>query len=269
MVSRDESAMERLHGPLARLVLSVTERALLGPLGVERLLVGVRTPDGRLSIVTHGASDGPTGFSWSGAAPFISALRRAEAGCGGSIVWTGDRWIYRYGAAVEGSEEVVVVAAVMTGQPTGLPGLHAAVGSAVYSILAESDASIPEASIVVSVASKDRGYEVSVARAGEHGYEPVIRSAPTVEVATAECAAVLAETDLVVRFADQKAVAGVPVSIVVADWPGVGLVIGASENATPSAVSPAIAVFKASNACRRLTAERASAPAPVTMATPG
>ncbi len=100
--------------------------------------------------------NGDTGFSWSGAAPFISALRRADPGHSGSIVWTGEHWIYRYGVVVESSEEVVVVAAIMTDRPMSKPDLHAAVSSAIYSILAESDASIPEASIVVSVASKKR-----------------------------------------------------------------------------------------------------------------
>jgi hypothetical protein len=265
-MNRHESTIRRFEGPVARMVLAVTQRALLGPLDVERLLICVRGPGGRLELAMTGSPNRPTGMPWGQAAPFISAMRRTRPGTDGSIVRVDDHWVYRYAVAVEGTEEVVVVAAIMADRPPSLAGVHAAVGSAVYSILAESETSIPDASLVVSVASNERGYEVSLARAGVHGNEPVTRSGATVDVAIARCAAALAGNELTIRFADQKAVQGESVSIVVVDSPEVGTVIGASGHVAPGVVSPAVAVFKAANACSRLAAERAAAAA--TAATP-
>ncbi|NNF53604.1 MAG: hypothetical protein HKN03_04075, partial [Acidimicrobiales bacterium] len=71
--------VDRFQGPVARIVLAVTQQALLGPLGIRHLVVGVRSPGGRLEIVTTDASnsaqDGSSGFQWTQAVPLLGAMR--------------------------------------------------------------------------------------------------------------------------------------------------------------------------------------------------
>lgn len=254
--------VDRLQGPVARIVLAVTQQALLGPIGIRYLVVGVRSPGGRLEIVTTDASnsahDGSSGFLWSEAAPLLGAMRCVAAQRPASGVLAGNSSVVVYASAVQGSSRQVVIAAVSERMPNEaeLDRINAALTSAVYTILVESDAAVPDASVVVDTRMIEGGVEASVSRAGWNHNQPVVRTGRSVTDAVAQGAAQLVDPALVVRYADQKSVLGTMVSLVVLEAGGIGAVAGATGMDAPGSVATAIAVIKAADACARIEAER-------------
>ncbi len=253
-----------LTGPSARVVLAVLQQALLTPLGTERILVGVKGFDGRFTVLSTDASNlpepGRPRFLWSHAAPIIASLRQQRPGVPGSVIECGNRLLYRYAQVVPQTRQQVVVGAVLKQVPTEIAALHAAISSALYTLLPQSGRDIPDASVSVSVQSDDPGYKATVAFAGDTGVVKVTSRARTVAMATAQATIEASGVPLRLRFADQIAVAGTPISLIVADSTA-GAVVGSSELATPGNVTPALAVLKAANAVSRIEAETAGEPA--------
>lgn len=265
--------VDRFQGPVARIVLAVTQQALLGPLGIRHLVVGIRSPGGRLEIVTTDASnsaqDGSSGFQWTQAVPLLGAMRRVIAQRPASGVLAGNSSVVVYASAVHGSSSEVVIAAVSDRMPneSEMGRVNAALTSAVYTILGESDAAVPDASVVVETRMIDGGVEASVARAGFNRSQPVVRTGRTVTDAVALSAAQLVDQAVVVRYADQKSVLGTLVSLVVLEANGIGAVAGATGMNGPGSVATAIAVIKAADACARIEDERRNSADP--RSTPG
>ncbi|MFW2380706.1 MAG: hypothetical protein ACN4GZ_03025 [Acidimicrobiales bacterium] len=250
-----------LAGPAARVVLAVLQQALLTPLGIERLLLAVKERDGRFTVLSTDASNasepGRPEFRWSQAGPIITSLRRAQPGGRGAVVECDDRDLYRYASSVAGSNQQVLVGAILTRIPDDISLLHAAVSSAVYTLLPDSDRDIPDASVSVSVESDTDGFRSTVGLAADSGAKMVSRRASRTAMATAQATVAASDSPLELRFADQVAVGGVPISLVVADSP-VGAVVGASDLAIPGTIAPALAVLKATNGVSRIQAETAS-----------
>ena len=259
--TQEVDLVDRLNGPVARIVLAVTQQALLGPVGIRHLIVGVRSPGGRLEIVTTDASnsvhDGTSGFLWSRAAPLLGAMRCVAVQRPATGVLAGNSSVVVYASAVEGSSREVVIAAVSEQMPNEpeLNRINAALTSAVYTILVESDAAVPEASVVVAARVIEGGVEASVTRAGFNHNRPVVRTGRSLTDAVAQSAAQLVDPDVVVRYADQKSVLGTMVSLVVLEADGGGVAGATGTNASGS-VATAIAVIKAADACARIEAER-------------
>ncbi len=253
--------VDRLQGPVARIVLAVTQQALLGPIGIRHLVVGVRSPGGRLEIATTDASnsahDGSSGFHWSQAAPLLGAMRCVVAQRPASAVLAGNSSVVVYASAVQGSSSEVVIAAVSERMPNEaeLDRINAALTSAVYTILVESDAAVPDATVVVDTRMIEGGVEASVSRAGFNQNRPVVRTGRSVTDAVAQSVVQLVNPALVVRYADQKSVLGTMVSLVVLEAKGIGAVAGATGMNGPGSVATSIAVIKAADAYARIEAE--------------
>ncbi|NNE94431.1 MAG: hypothetical protein HKN24_00195 [Acidimicrobiales bacterium] len=262
--------MGRLRGPSARVVLAVLQQALLTPLGADRLVLGVKGIHGRLTVVSTDASNAPergrSQFRWSRALPIIGSLRRQRPGTAGSIHEVAGRFLYSYAIAVENSTDTVVLGVVLNHEPERVRPLHAAVSSALYSLLPQSDGDIPDACVAVSVESAEAGFRSTVGYSGDHDVVTVQSAAATVAAATAAATIGASTAPLRLRFADQIAVGQVLVSLVVADGPA-GSVIGSSDLSSPGTVAPAIAVLKAANAQRIITAEADADPARIAVPT--
>ncbi len=257
----EADVVERMQGPVARIVLAVTQQALLGPLGVQRLIVGVRTPGGRLEITTTDASnrlaEPGAGFKWSEAAPLLGAMRRATVQRPATAMLAGSTSMVVYATAVEGSLSEVVVAAVSLQMPNeaDLRRINAALVSATYTILSESDAAVPDATVVVQTHAVSGGFEATVARAGFNRNEPVVDSGSSVSDAVARSTVRLVDRSLIVKYSDQKSVRGTLVSLVVLEAEGIGAVAGATGLGGSGSLATAIAVIKAADACDRIEAE--------------
>jgi hypothetical protein len=228
---------------------------MLTPVGAERLLLGVKAADARFTVVTTDASNltdpGRPSFMWSHAAPIIASLRQQGPDGQGSVVEYGDRYLYRYSMSVAGSSEQVVAGAILNVAPSGIAILHAAVSSAIYTLLPESDLGIPDACVAVSVVSEPGGFSATVAYAGDEGVVRARSTASTVPMSIAQATVEASRAPLRLRFADQIAVGGTPVSLIVADSP-VGVVVGSSDLTTPGSIAPALAVLKAANVVARI-----------------
>lgn len=248
---------ELLTGPGARIVLAVAQQALLTPLGAERMVLGVRRPEGRFTVVTTDASNRPergrAKFLWADAAPIIAALRTQPLGGSGDVVALNDRFIYRYAMEIEGNTEQVVVGVILSERPESISKIHAAVCSALYTLLPQSDSAIPDASVSVSVAETQEGPAASVWTVADPAPQLGEFTAPTSVEAVAQATIRSSGLDLGLRFADQVAVDGELVSLIVADTES-GAVIGSS--AASEKIAPAFAVLKAANAARRIAAEQ-------------
>ena len=248
---------ELLASAGAQIVLAVVQQALLTPLGADRMVIGIRRPEGRLTVVTTDASNRPgrgrPRFLWSEAAPIIAALRTQPVGRQGDLVPFGDRCIYRYAIEVEASSEQVVVGVILNERPDDISPIHAAVCSAIYTLLPQSDSEIPDASVSVSTTDAEAGVAATVWTVADPVPKLGEFTAPTSVEAIAQATVASSDCGLGLRFADQVVVDGTPVSLIVADSDA-GAVIGAS--AASGAIAPAFAVLKAANAARRISAEQ-------------
>ncbi len=256
---------------MGRVVLAVAQQALLAPLGAERLLLGVREPGGRFTVVTTDASNGPAAgrpqFAWSKAAPIFAALRSQGVGGPGIVGDCDGRILFRYAMAVPGSSEEIVAGVILDEEPADTNAVRAAVGSAVYSLLRISDADIPDASVIVSLESDSDGSAASVSLLADNDLRTVRRTGPSSAHSTATATLDARSPGMRLRFADQVAVDGEAVSLVVVDAPGVGAVIGASNMSSPGTIAPALAVMKAVNWAERdraMTTDRVSVEASLT-----
>ena len=247
-----------LRGPSARVVLAVLQQALLTPLGADRLVLGVKGIDGRFTVVSTDASNlperGRPEFLWSQAVPVIGALRSQEPETAGTVHEFGERFLYSYSISVDRSTDTVALGVVLNRRPERIRPLHAAVSSALYSLLPQSDRDVPDACVTVAVESAEAGFRSTVGYAGGHDVVTVQSEAASVAAATANATIGASTAPLRLRYADQIAVSEVIVSLVVADGVA-GPVIGSSDLSAPGTVAPAIAVLKAANAQRRITAE--------------
>lgn len=248
---------ELLTGPGARIVLAVAQQALLTPLGAERIVLGLRRPEGRFTVITTDASNRPEGgrakFLWRDAAPIIAALRTQPVGGSGDLVSFHEQFIFRYAMEIEGSSEQVVVGVVLNERPVDARPIHAAVCSALYTLLPQSDSAIPDASVSASVTSAEDGVTASVWTIADPAPQLGEFTAPTAVEAIAQATIISAKAVVGLRFADQVAVDGEPVSLIVADTES-GAVIGAS--AASAMIAPAFAVLKAANAAARIATEQ-------------
>ncbi|MBT8241719.1 MAG: hypothetical protein KJN63_10875, partial [Acidimicrobiia bacterium] len=210
-----------LTGPAAQVVLTVLQQALLTPQGAEQLLVGVKGVDGRFTVLRAEACTVPPRgrppFRWSQAAPILASLRLQSPGGSGSVVECGGRYVYRYSRVIDRTRQEVVIGVVLGRVPPDNGPLHAAVSSAVHTLLPESDRHIPDGSVSVSVDSHLQGFTATVELAGQRGPAQASGVARTVATAIAQSTVEASGVPLRIRYADQRAVAGSPVSLIVAD----------------------------------------------------
>jgi hypothetical protein len=239
-------------------VLAVLQQALLTPLGADSLLYGVKRADGRFTVLSTDASNLPAAgrpaFLWSKAAPVIASLRQQEPDGLGSVVECGDRYLYRYSRSVAESRDQVVVGVLFKAAPNDIAALRVAVSSAIYTLLPESSDELRNTSVSVSIGSEANGFSATVSYRTGPNLVRATKTATTVALATAEAAVEASGASLRLRFADQIAVAGTPVSLVVADS-AEGAVVGASDLVAPGTVAPALAVLKAARVVARMDAE--------------